>query len=401
MAGHLLLEERARERRTSSALRLGRLATLLFREEMGDAAADMARRAPIVSTPDPTSPVVQAALRGDTVAALGTLSGEMVLSVALGERVEGVVGADSGAAGEGSALQLRAITEPFQPRAPTLLRSRTGYAAAVYLRGRRVAEEPPGFGPDLLPPSETALLPGDPPGLSTPLGTAVLLPLDPRAPADAPVQILVAAPPELLPPSDPWREARLLLLGLASGGILLSWLRSSWGPRGNRGASFLHLLPLALPLGALWLFLLGGGAAATARIEEAQKREMIRVLALLMDRGEGRDLLQVAEASEYQLTRKGVEGAPLSTLPPGPLLESLLALPAPPPAFPTLGTVLQGGEPILFASLREEDGQILTLSAPDEGRSVRGLRVVLAGLGAAASLLALVFLLRAPPLGRG
>ena len=39
-----------------------------------------------------------------------------------------------------------------------------------------------------------------------------------------------------------------------------------------------------------------------------------------MDRGDRLEPLQIARASEYQLTRKGEGGDPVSTLPPGPLL---------------------------------------------------------------------------------
>ena len=55
----------------ASTSRIGKLAARLFSEEMGIRAGELALEAPILTNPDPSSPMIQAAQRGDTVAAIG------------------------------------------------------------------------------------------------------------------------------------------------------------------------------------------------------------------------------------------------------------------------------------------------------------------------------------------
>jgi hypothetical protein len=85
LSGFLLQERNAVSRSLESAERLGNLTAILLQKEVGGMAAELARQAGPLENPDSTSPVVQAAMAGDTVAALGTLSGELVLSVALAQ----------------------------------------------------------------------------------------------------------------------------------------------------------------------------------------------------------------------------------------------------------------------------------------------------------------------------
>jgi hypothetical protein len=73
------------EQRLESGARFGQLAFVLFREEVGATSGELAQVAPILPDPDPSSAIIQAAQRGDTVAALRTLSEDLVFSVALAE----------------------------------------------------------------------------------------------------------------------------------------------------------------------------------------------------------------------------------------------------------------------------------------------------------------------------
>ncbi len=387
LAGGILTRKELNERRDESAFRFAGLGALLFRTEMGDAAGEMALRAPVLPDPDPSSPVARAALAGDTIAALGTDSEGLVLSVALGE---------PGEEGDSASLRLRAVTEAFRPQALALLRSRTGYGTALYLRNRRALAEPHGFGPPRLDIPVPA-----PPGQADPLvvteaGRGILLPLDPGAPGAMPVQILVAVPPGVLEPEHRLPSVLLLTLALALGGGMLLWAGTIRASTRGSPPVLVRILAAALPMAALWFALLSCSGSTGDRIREFQKGEMIRVLALLKGNVRALDPLEVAMATGYQVTLARPGSDPLSSLPPGPFLDRVLEIPPPPPTFPTTGTVPASEEPTIFAALREGPGEVLFLTTPSESLRLRGFLTTLLGIGGVATLLALLTLPRGP-----
>ena len=110
------------------------LATVIFGEEMGQQTAELATTAPLLESPDPSTPILSAALQGDTVAALGLAGPDLVLSVAL------AVGEEPGGGGQPSpTLQLRAVTRLFPARSLKRFHGRTGLQVALFLRGTLVS----------------------------------------------------------------------------------------------------------------------------------------------------------------------------------------------------------------------------------------------------------------------
>ena len=123
--------------RVESASRLGNLAVLLFSEEMGARSGELIQEAPILTAPDSRSPLIQAALRGDTVAALGKSEGELFLSVALAEVLEAST-EEAGPENQPTSpvsLQVRASTAPAAP-------NRCPIIDFVELMGTWVAQSP-------------------------------------------------------------------------------------------------------------------------------------------------------------------------------------------------------------------------------------------------------------------
>lgn len=351
----------------ASTSRIGRLATRLFSEEMGIRAGELVREAPILTNPDPSSPMIQAAQRGDTVAALGSSSGELTLSVALAE-------------GSPDSLQLRATTALFLPTTLDLVRSRTGFGIALYLRGNRAAGAPRDFGPEGI-------------GGLAPLGSA-LFPLASSGSVASPAQLLVG--PTQTPEAG-WRSWRGWLTLLVAWGLgLLAWLILAPKGKGDTGPNLPLLILTGLPLIVLWVSLFWMGERVETGAEELQRGDMVRVLALLKDGTVPLSPEDLTESTGFNLLRGegGEMGA--ATLPPGPMVEELLALPLPPPTFPALGILEAEGEEVVYANLREGPGRTLTLVASSPRGTLRNLRLILAGVGGGASLLSLGFLFGAP-----
>jgi hypothetical protein len=350
--------------RQASTSRIGKLAARLLSEEMGIQAAELAREAPILTNPDPSSPMIQAAQRGDTLAGIGSSSGELTLSVALAE-------------GSPDSLQLRGTTALFLPTTLDLVRSRTGFGIALYLRGNRAAGAPEDFGPDEM-------------GTPASHSTSALFPLAASGSVASPAQLLVG--PTQTPEAGwrPWRGWLTLLLAWGLG--LLAWLVLPPRGKSDTGPNLRILILSGLPLLVLWLSLFRVGERVETEADELLRGDLVRVLALLKDGTIPLSPEDLAESTAFDLLR-GHEGEmEASTLPPGSMVEELLALPPPPPTFPTLGIMEAEGEEVVYANLREGPGQTLTLVAASPGGALRNLRLILAGIGGGASLLSLGFL---------
>jgi len=366
LSQYLAIREQETQTRVSTS-RIGKLAVRLFSEEMGIKAAELALEAPALTNPDPASPLIQAAQRGDTVAALGNSSGELTLSVALAEV-------------RGDSLQIRATTDLFLPAALNLVRSRTGRGVALYLRGRRAAGVPEDFGPEEL-------------GTPDPHSTLSLSPLAASGSLASPAQLLVGSSEGSGGVGSLWRAGRVLFLAWGLG--LVVWLIISLGRKRLLGPNPSLLILSGLPLLVLWSFLVWTGREIEADGVELQRGDMVRVLALLKEGTIPLAPEDLKESTGFDLLRSEAGEVVASTLLLGPMVAELLALPTPLPTFPSLGTVEAGGDEFVFANLREGPGRTLTLVAPAPGGTLRKLRLLLGGVGGGASLLSLGFLLGA------
>lgn len=403
VAGQVQVFRTVQGRAMESRERFGRLADQLFREEMGAQAAAMAGTAPVLSNPDPSSPVLQAALRGDTVAALGTDSGNLVLSVALAAEPE-IAPGEAPVGEEGPAnVSIRAATETFPAAFLTLLRSRAGHLGAFYLRGSRVAGEPSSFGPESLSAREATGTAGNPWTITTALGPASVIPLGGQPGAPGLLHLLVAPSSPTMGPSSPWRALALLIVGAALGLTGLFWgqvtKRGAAASRDHPGSVPLLVSYGAVVLGLCCAFLESGNGVA-ADFAEAQESELVRTLALFADDGAGLRPEAVSEATGYGAYRfRG--GFPGSGTGPDSIPSEVLALPTPGSSFPSAGLAGRGTGSFRFASFLKDSGHTLVLTATARGGALQSMRMALAVLGGVASLLGLIFLGSSRPLSEG
>ena len=98
--------------------------------------------------PEPYPPAVEAALRGDTVLALGSSSESLELPLVYGD---------------GPLVQI--ATDPFRPTVLESLPSIAGYRLALYLRGTRSVTTEPAFSPEVLHPEVLVALDRSPDGV--------------------------------------------------------------------------------------------------------------------------------------------------------------------------------------------------------------------------------------------
>jgi len=168
-----------------------------------------------------------------------------------------------------------------------------------------------------------------------------------------------------------------------------------WGkePGESSRATLLSLLAYGAPIGALWLGLLGQGERADMNSGDFSRTEMVRVMAMLKEGGEVLGLEAIARATGFGVTRIR-DGRLESTLEEGPLLSEVRGLPLPSSILPTTGVVGTSQLSFAFATVWEGPGQILILIPPSNEEPLRRIRLLLAGLGGAASLLGMAFLFR-------
>jgi len=396
-SGLLLQKGGAASGGLESATRLGNLAAALLQREISDMADQMAREAEPLENPDTSSPVVQAALAGDTVAALGTLSGNLVLSVAYAEARE-----EESPGDVGGPQRLRAMTEPFPASSISSLRERSGFGAALYFRGGRIAGlgGPDEFAPPTLTESESGTTGSRRTTIATSLGSAVLLPLDPDYPSSTPIHLLVT--PANAGLSAPSALAGSLIL-LAGSGLGLAILLAGVGQRETGGdtrpGSLLALY--LLPLGSLWIALALSFHDSGREARGFGQVEMVRALGLLRDAESEPTVGEMGGATGFDVSRFSEGRALESTLDDQLLIQELAELPPPPPSLPATGMLNDGPEALTYASMLEDSGTVLVLTGHGYERPLRFLRLLQAGLGGVASILGLVFVLSVARLHRG
>jgi hypothetical protein len=381
VAAGTLQRREAELQRQDSTLRMGGLAVHLFSEEMGRRAAGLVLEAPPLTNPSSSSPLLQAAQLGDTVAALGRDSGGLTLSVALLED------GDNG-------LQLRATADEFQPGSLDLLGSRTGFGTALFLRGKKATSSPPGFGPDELP-SVTSPSPGSSPGW--PPGSA-LFSLSSHEGGATPAQLLVGPIRGEARPRALWPLGAFLVLAMGLG--FLAHLFPPTTRNGEGPAAPRFLILNGVPLLLLWGLLFQAGASVSRGARDSLQEDMVRVMALIREEPAVLTLEAVEEATGFDVLRGRNGEVVESTLSPGPLTDEFLALPLPPPTFPTLGERTVDGERVVYGQLREEGGGHLILLAPSPDSRTGRFTLLLTMLGGGISLFSLGYPLQLRRRGR-
>jgi hypothetical protein len=371
-AGHFLVHGESRNLQMESTARMGRTASALLSGEMSLRTEALALDAPVIPQPDTTSPLMRAALAGDTLAALGTAPDGVTLSLALAEAA-------------GDSTRIRASTVPFSIQSLGLFRTRTGRGVALYLRERKALSTPEDFGPRTLPNTGAA---GTDTLPTLPQGSGIF-PLSPTGTTPSPARLLVAPMVSQVSPLPLGRTGLIILGTWILGG--LAWFLLLRSSPASPGA--LRLLPVTgIPLLALWL-LLGFQAREVDREARALLRgDMVRILAILKDGGNFLPMETIPEVTDFQVFREKNGEILATTLPPGPLQAGLLRAPLPPPTHPALGRVDTGGSETLYAALLEAPEQGLFLTAPVDPRGTRRLHLLMALLGGLASLVAMTFL---------
>lgn len=367
-AGHLISNLEGEAIADESTARLGRLGASLLRGEMGYRSASLSREAGAVTDPDLRSPLIRAALDGDTVAALGTSSGELTLSLALTRSA-------------GDSLELRAITAPFAAETLDLLRARAGLRTALYLRERKARGSPEDFGP--------ARLPEDAQGSA--LQGSILLPLTGSGSGPSPARILVAP---IAPRSSSFtlrRSLFLILLAWSAAGLL--WLIPV-RQRGSTRHRARRLTLIGVPLLLLWILLANQERTVAIDAGTLLRQDLVRVLAAIQDAGEFLSAEEIPAATGFLLVERSGGRVLNPDLPPGLDAGMLLAIPVLESRTPTLGKIEDHGRQIVYAGLAGSTESELLLIAPEAGEGLESFRLLLAGLGGMASFLALGFLAR-------
>ncbi len=367
-AGHLLQTRESLSVSRASTHHLGGVAALLLRGRMAALAGELGAEALEVPNPDPSSPLLSAALAGDTVVALGKVPEGITLSLALAE-------------GPGDSLRIRAATAPFPQGPLELFRNRTGLGIALYLRGARGLASPPDFGPATLPPggsrAEGRLSSGN-----------AFLPLaGPQASSSSPARILVGPP---RPTQDtPGRRGWFWLLLLFWTPLGL-WGADRTGPPAARRVPALTLN--GLPLLLLWALLFGITKETGETRDDALRGDLVRVLALVKEEAAALPGPELQESVGIHLARSRNGVLLESTLPAGELEARILTLPLPPPTYPTTGQVEVARGFFTYARARTEEGETLTLLRPSSPEAHGRLALLLSFLGGGASILSLGYL---------
>ena len=371
------LEERVGgEQLQESGTRIGRLGQVLFMEEMAHQAGALARSAPVLPDPDQASPIIRAAQRGDTVAALGTSSGELVLSVALEEVAEGQ-----------PEPRIRALTQPFKPLILSRIHGSVGYSGALYFRGHRVEADPEGFGPDSLSRQDLQHPISGPTPFFTQAGAGVLLPLSETASSTPPLHLLVT-PSLPSAPDLPWGTSRIVFFAGAALG-LLTLMRRNGGKEGWARTSL--LVAYGAPMSVMWIGLVTGCFWIELRDTGFRQGEMVRLLAVLQEGEENLPPETLAQAIDFEVTRLSGDTV-VSTIKEESLLRRTVGLPFPTSGLPSTGVEETDPVPIAFASALGTRADRIILTGPKNRGDLQRRRLVLAGLGGVASLLGLVFL---------
>lgn len=345
------------------------MALAAFQHDLGAAVAELTETA----TPqpvDPTDPVAARAAAGDTASGLVPGDPDVDVRVALPREPQDPEGT------------VRVASAPIPTSAIQVGRA-AGYRTALYLHGRRWLATTPPPGPDTLDDASMAALTRAPEGAALLSGddyegALVAVPTGPGGPPA--LAVLVESPdPTPLPLPIPL----LLVMGLLFlFACLAGWIQLTGEPR--RATLYSVVLVSLVPTLTAWGFLVQGDRLFHEALEDAERRDLTRALAVARMRDVAQDPATVYDLSGYHsyLIRNGrVEAASL----PGDHPEAA-ALPAPPPSFTSTGKLRTPEGEVTYVALRLPTGGFVAVTAPPDhdleeayGLRARSLALALAG----------------------
>ena len=368
-------------------LRIAASATDLIQQEMGTARDALLEEAEAVQPTRPYAPAVEAALRGDTVLALGSSEESLELTVAYGE-----------------GPLVRVATGPFRPTVLELLPSIAGYRLALYLRGRRTV---PTFSPEVLHPEVLLALARQAEGMALELdGVAVALrafQTIPGRPSD--VAVLAAAEDDTsIEAAGMTAPVTVLMVVLLLSGFA-AW--TTYNPRRPSVSvaepveqstlqwSLVVLVPVIAGVAIVLSLDRDYRQSAAASMQDQLNRAIIlvkqvdRISSVSAARAiTGFDAARLRASEVEAATRDDVE-----------LISALEELRPPPPSFTSSGVTDVDGDTRFYSAARTPGGATLVLIGPTMTRRLRDVRRSL-GLGGLLILLPpLLFLWLSEPPG--
>ena len=368
-------------------LRIAASATDLIQQEMGTARDALLEEAEAVQPTRHCAPAVEAALRGDTVLALGSSEESLELTVAYGE-----------------GPLVRVATGPFRPTVLELLPSIAGYRLALYLRGRGTV---PTFSPEVLHPEVLLALARQAEGMALELdGVAVALrafQTIPGRPSD--VAVLAAAEDDTsIEAAGMTAPVTVLMVILLLSGFA-AW--TTYNPRRPSVSvaepveqstlqwSLVVLVPVIAGVAIVLSLDRDYRQSAAASMQDQLNRAIIlvkqvdRISSVSAARAiTGFDAARLRASEVEAATRDDVE-----------LISALEELRPPPPSFTSSGVTDVDGDTRFYSAARTPGGATLVLIGPTMTRRLRDVRRSL-GLGGLLILLPpLLFLWLSEPPG--
>lgn len=362
------------EVRRDAEARVARMALHALQQDLGAAVEDLRGAALPTPVSDSADALVSRALRGDTVNGLVTGTGGVEIRVALP--------AEPGDP-EGTVRQASA---PLPPSAVAVGRT-AGFGAALYLGGQRQAATEPAPGPERLDAATLEALAASPGGtpLDPALGDGTLAALEQPGGGAPGFGVLAVAPATgvtSLPVPLILVMALLLVFACLAGWIQLA------GESARPTLGSLALLSLVPALTA-WGFLVHGGRLFDETLEDADRRNLTRALAVARARNVADDpaaFHQLSELHAFRIREGKVEAASLEGD-----AGAVAALPAPPASFTSTGRVGTPEGPSTYVALRlPRGGHVVATAATDpELRGTYARRAVPLGWALAGWLLLL------------
>ena len=352
-------------------LRIAASATDLIQQGMGVARDALLEEAEAVQLTRPYAPAVEAALRGDTVLALGSSEESLQLTVAYGE-----------------GPLVRVATGPFRPTVLEVLPSIAGYRLALYLRGRRTMTTVPTFSPAVLHPEVLLALARQAEGMALELdgvaGALRAFQTIPGRPSD--VAVLAAAEDDTsIEAAGMTAPVTVLMVVLLLSGF------AAWTTHNPRRPS----VPIAGPVeqstlqwSLVVLVPVIAGVAIVLSLDRdyrqsaaASMRDQLNRAIILVKQVDRISSVSAAGAiTGFDAARLRAGGVEAATRDDVELISALAELRPPPPSFTSSGVMDVDGDTRFYSAARTPGGATLVLIGPTMTRQLLDVRRSL-GLG--------------------